>query len=254
MEYTAASYHFERAGHIRYQACVENNIGSLLGIIGKYEDAHEHLDQAQMIATRLKDNVHLAQFGETRARVLLAEGRNVEAEKAARAAVLRLEKGEELSLLAEVLTTHGIALARLDHAEQALASLQRAITLAEQVGDFESAGVSALTIIELLGAKLSDDEVSATIEHAGVLLEKTQEANTLRRLAGAFRLLVTRAVSAAPDWERFSFVEAVRRYEARLIRLALKETGAKVTAAARLLGFSHHQSLIALIARSQTST
>jgi len=247
MEYTAASYHFERAGHIRYQACVENNIGSLLGIIGKYEDAHEHLDQAQMIVTRLKDNVHLAQFGETRARVLLAEGRNVEAEKTARAAVLRLEKGEELSLLAEALTTHGIALARLEHSDQARAALERAIDVAEQVGDFESAGVSALTIIELLGANLSDDEVSATIEHAGVLLEKTQEANTLRRLATAFRLLVTRAVSAAPDWERFSFKEAVRGYEARLIRLALKETGGKVTAAARLLGFSHHQSLIALI-------
>ena len=247
MEYTAASYHFERAGHIRYQACVENNIGSLLGIIGKYEDAHEHLDQAQMIVTRLKDNVHLAQVDETRARVLLAEGRVVEAEKTVRAAVHTLEKGDELSLLAEALTTHGIALARLDHSDQSLAALQRAIDVAEQVGDFESAGVSALTIIELLGANLSDDEVSATIEHAGVLLEKTQEANTLRRLATAFRLLGTRAVSAAPDWERFSFKEAVRRYEARLIRLALKETGGKVTAGARLLGFSHHQSLIALI-------
>src|SRR5258707_13417308 len=133
MEYTAASYHFERAGHIRYQACVENNIGSLLGIIGKYEDAHEHLDQAQMIVTRLKDNVHLAQFGETRARVLLAEGRNVEAEKTARAAVLRLEKGEELSLLAEALTTHGIALARLEHSDQARGALERAIDVAEQV-------------------------------------------------------------------------------------------------------------------------
>ncbi len=247
MEYTAASYHFERAGHTRYQACVENNIGSLLGIIGKYEDAHEHLDRAQVIMTRLKDNVHLGQVDETRARVLLAEGRTVEAERTARSAVLRLEKGDELSLLAEALITHGIALERLDHPDQALASLQRAIIVAEQVGDFESAGVSALTIIELLGANLSDDEVSATIEHAGVLLEKTQEANTLRRLARAFRLLVTRAVSAAPDWERFSFKEAVRRYEARLIRLALKETGGKVTAAARLLGFSHHQSLIALI-------
>jgi tetratricopeptide (TPR) repeat protein len=247
MEYTAASYHFERAGHTRYQACVENNIGSLLGIIGKYEDAHEHLDRAQVIMTRLKDNVHLGQVDETRARVLLAEGRTVEAERTARSAVLRLEKGDERSLLAEALITHGIALERLDHPDQALASLQRAIIVAEQVGDFESAGVSALTIIELLGANLSDDEVSATIEHAGVLLEKTQEANTLRRLATAFRLLVTRAVSAAPDWERFSFKEAVRRYEARLIRLALKETGGKVTAAARLLGFSHHQSLIALI-------
>src|SRR6266436_64277 len=193
IEYAAASFHFERAGHERYQGCVENNLGFLFSMIGNFEEAHEHLDRAQMIYTRLKDD-HVAQVDETRARVLLAEGRTVEAERTARSAVLRLEKGDELSLLAEALITHGIALERLDHPDQALASLQRAIIVAEQVGDFESAGVSALTIIELLGANLSDDEVSATIEHAGVLLEKTQEANTLMRLATAFRLLVTRAV------------------------------------------------------------
>jgi tetratricopeptide (TPR) repeat protein len=249
MEYAAASFHFEQAGHTRYQACVENNIGSLFGIIGKFEEAHEHLDRAQVLMTRLKDNVHLGQVDETRARVLLAEGRNVEAEKTARAAVRTLEKGDELSLLAEALTTHGIALVRLDHSDQARASLERAIAVAEQVGDFESAGVSALTIIELLGASLSNEEVWATIDHVGVLLEKTQEPATLRRLATAFRsLFITHAIPAPPDWKGFSFWDAVHRYEGHLIRLALKETGGKVTAAARILGFAHHQSLISLIA------
>ena len=248
IEYSAASFHFERVGHIRVQACVENNLGFLYSTIGKFDDAHEHLDRAQVLMTRLKDNVHLAQVDETRARVLFAEGRVVEAEKTVRAAVLKLEKGDELSLLAEALTTHGIALARLDHSNQALASLQRAIAVAEQVGDFESAGVSALTIIEVLGASLSNEEVSATIDHIGVLLEKTQDTGTLRRLATAFRsLFLTRAVPAPPDWDMFSLKDAVCRYEARLIRLALKQTGGKVTAAARLLGFRHHQNLIAII-------
>src|SRR5216684_2784536 len=99
IEYTAASFHFEQAGHERYQACVENNLGFLLGTIGKFDEAHEHLDRAQMLMTRLKDTVHLAQVDETRARVLLAEGRVVEAEKTVRAAVRRLEKGDEVSLL-----------------------------------------------------------------------------------------------------------------------------------------------------------
>ena len=103
--------------------------------------------------TRLKDNVHLAQVDETRARILLAEGRNVEAEKTARSAVLRLEDGDEFSLLAEALTTHGIALARLEHRDQARATLDRAVNIAEQVGDFEKAGVAALTIIEQLGKR-----------------------------------------------------------------------------------------------------
>lgn len=246
IEYTAASFHFEQAGHTRYQACVENNIGSLFGIIGKFEDAHEHLDRAQMLMTRLKDNVHLAQVDETRARVLLAEGRVVEAEKTARAAVLKLEKGDELSLLAEALTTHGVALARLNHFDQARSSLQRAITVAEQAGDFESAGVSALTIIEVLGASLSNEEVWATIDYAGVLLEKTQDTATLRRLAtAAFRAL--RAIPAPPDWKNFSLQRAVLRYEGHWIKLALRESGGRVTPAARLLGLKSHQTLIHLL-------
>src|SRR5258706_9081333 len=62
IEYAAASFHFEQAGHERFHACVENNLGFLFSTLKRYEDSHEHLDQAQMIATRLKDNVHLAQF------------------------------------------------------------------------------------------------------------------------------------------------------------------------------------------------
>jgi CheY-like chemotaxis protein len=109
--------------------------------------------------------------------------------------------------------------------------------------------VSALTIIEVLGASLSNEEVWATIDHAGVLLEKTQNISTLRRLAdAAFRaLFLTQAVPTPPDWKGFSFWDAVHKHESRLISLALKETGGKVTAAARLLGFRHHQSLITLI-------
>lgn len=45
IEYAAASFHFEEAGHQRFQACVENNLGFLLGTIGKFDEAHEHLDQ-----------------------------------------------------------------------------------------------------------------------------------------------------------------------------------------------------------------
>src|SRR5207247_2191262 len=59
IEYAAASFHFEQAGHIRVQACVENNLGFLLSTLKRFEDAHEHLDRAQMLMTRLKDNVHL---------------------------------------------------------------------------------------------------------------------------------------------------------------------------------------------------
>jgi two-component system chemotaxis response regulator CheY len=245
IEYTAASFHFEQAGHERYQACVENNLGFLFSTIGNFADAHEHLDRAQVLMTRLKDNVHLAQVDETRARVLLAEGRTVEAEKTCRAAVRRLEKGDELSLLAEALVTHGVALARLDHTEQARTALRRAVEVAEQAGDLESAGMAALTLIEQLRANLSDEEIGTAIERAAVLIENTGDMATLRRLVKAFSL--TFAVPAPLDWADLSFKTAVHRYEAHLIRLALNETGGSVTRAARVLGFRHHQSLISLI-------
>jgi tetratricopeptide (TPR) repeat protein len=248
IEYSAAGFHFEQAGHTRYQACVDINLGFLFFTLSRFLEAHEHLDRAQVLFTKLEDNPHLAQVDETRARVLLAEGRIVEAEKTVRGAVHTLEKGADASWLAEALTTHGISLARLNHPEQARAALQRAITVAEQVGDFESAGLSALTIIEEFGSSLSNEEVWATIDHAGVLLENTQDISTLRRLATAFQsLFLTHAVPAAPDWTNFSFKKAVHRYEGHLIELALKDSGGKVTRAARLLGFSHHQSLVAVI-------
>ena len=174
IEYTAASFHYEQAGHERFQACVENNIGYLLGRVGRFTDAHEHLDRAQALQTRLKDNVNLATVDETRATILLAEGRNVEAEKTARSAVRRLAGGDELSLLAEALTTHGVALARLAHADSARSAFDRAISTAEEVGDFERAGITALTFIEEFGSNLSATEACEVLDHAGSLLDKTE--------------------------------------------------------------------------------
>src|SRR6266550_3678709 len=81
IEYAAASFYFEQAGLSRYQGCVENNLGFLFGTIGKFAEAHEHLDRAQALFTSLRDSVHLAQVDETRARVMLAAGRFAEAEK-----------------------------------------------------------------------------------------------------------------------------------------------------------------------------
>jgi tetratricopeptide (TPR) repeat protein len=160
IEYTAASYHFEQAGHTRYQACVESNLGFLYGTIGRFAEAHEHLDRAQALFTSLKDSVHLAQVDEARAKVLLKQCRDVEAEKFVSSAVRVLEKGGEQPLLAEALTTQGVALARLGNAHKAREVLQKAVEVAEQAGDLESAGQAAITIIEECGSHLSRSELS----------------------------------------------------------------------------------------------
>ena len=84
VEYTAASVHFELAGNTRYHACVENNLALLYLRTNRLVEAHEHLDRAQALFTRLNDNPHLAQVEDTRARVMLAEGSVAKAEKIAK--------------------------------------------------------------------------------------------------------------------------------------------------------------------------
>jgi CheY-like chemotaxis protein/tetratricopeptide (TPR) repeat protein len=252
IEYTAASFHFEQAIHARYQASVENNLGFLFSTIGKFIEAHEHLDRAQALFTTLKDSVHLAQVDDTRARVLLAEGHVAEAEKLVRVAVRALERGGEQSLLAESLTTHGTALARLGRHEQARAALRRAVEVAERAGDLESAGQAALSLIEESGAHLPAEELTAAYERAAELLSRSQNVATLKRLSScASRVLFLAHGSPAPaDWKGFSLKDAVRRYESHLIARALSDAGGVVSRAARLLGFSHHHSLSSLLQTS----
>lgn len=235
IEYTAASFHFEQARHARYQACVENNLALLYLNTHRLVDAHEHLDCAETLFTTLNDIVHLAQVAETRARVMLGEGAFVQAEKSARRAVQLLEKGDERSLLAEALTTHGSALSQLQRKDQARAAFERAIQVAERAGDFEGAGVAALALVEELPGCLSDDELFTILERADERLEATQNAALLRRQKNCFRQFASRLFW--PDLP-LSLETSVQRHEARLILRALEETGGVIKRAAGLLKLS----------------
>jgi CheY-like chemotaxis protein/tetratricopeptide (TPR) repeat protein len=247
--FTAASYHYEQAGHARYQACVENDLGFLYSTIGRFAEAHEHLDRAQALLTSLKDRVHLAQVDETRAKVLLKQRREAEAEKLASAAVRVLEGGDEQSLLAEALTTHGIALARLGRPKNAHDVLQQAVNVAQGAGDLESAGQAAMTIIEECRSYLAESELSKIYVRADELLGESQNMANIKRLSACARqVLFSTHVSHSPhDWTGFSFRDAVRRYESHLIERALKDADGMVSRAAQLLGLKHHQSLVSLL-------
>jgi CheY-like chemotaxis protein len=249
IEYTAASFYFEQAGHTRYQAYVENNLGFLLSTVGRFAEAHDHLDRAQALFTALKDPGHLAQVDDTRAKALLAEGRVADAEKFARSAVRTLERGGEQSLLAESLTTHGTALARLGRHDEARDALRLAAETAERTGDLESAGQAALCVIEESGEHLPAEELTALYERAAELLSRSQNVATLKRLSACARrvLFLAHGAPAPAGWEGFSLKEAVRRYEGHLISRALKDAGGLVSRAAKLLGFKHHHSLASLI-------
>jgi tetratricopeptide (TPR) repeat protein len=267
VEYAAAGFHFEQAKHTRNQAAVENNLGYLFATLGNFTEAQAHLDRARRLFVRLKDTVHGAQVDETRARAFIAAGRYAEAERLARIAAGILNKGGELALLSETLITHGVALARLGRHVPGRAALMRAQEVAESAGDLEDAGLASLSLIEELGAELTFEELRVAYERADKLLSESQHPEILTRLRrAAIKVFAADslrnkdkseaqpAMSAAVDetersdkhkWEHFK--EEVRRLEERYIRLALEDSGGRVSHAAKLLGFQDHGSLNSLL-------
>lgn len=254
MEYTAAAFHFEQIGHKPYCALVENNLGFLFFNADRFTEAHEHLDRARRLFSYLKDYCSVAQVEDTRARAYLAQGYDTEAETAARAAVVILEKCGRQSLLAEALTTHGTALARLGYHEPARFNLFRAVEVAHQSGALNDAGLAALTIIEELSAHLSLSEMQDIYERAYRWLEPSQHHKTLHRLLRAANRVLTygrEEASRQSDEEAeksYDLREVVRQFESKLIKQALEASHGSVTQAARMLGITH-QSLASTLQR-----
>lgn len=230
LEFTAASFHFEQAGHMRYCARVENNFGFLLYRLGQFAAAHEHLARARRLFVRLKEAGSVAQVDETRARALLAAGQVAEAEKLARQAVRTLATGDELGLLTEALTTHGTALARLGQTAEARDVLERACATGERAGDLEGAGRAALQLLEELAGCLSPAEQRAIYTRADEALAQTQHAETITRLrACAQRLLATQTAPGNANADTSTFIHAAQS-TARLLSEArcVAQTGGVV--------------------------
>ena len=255
IEYAASSFHYEQAGNELALARVELNLGFLSFKVGRYPQAHDHLNLARHLFLKLKDAATAAQVDDTRARTLLAQGHAAEAERIARHAVRVLERGGQQALLAEGLTTQGVALARLGNHLRAKALFERAIEVAETVGDLEGAGRAKLSIIEELGEKIPTKELVSIYRSAIELLRGSQDPATGRRLIEcADKLFDALGQWENEDkqpredtWEGFSFKRYVRDGEKVVIERALRDAKGSVSKAARLLGFKHHQSLISII-------
>jgi CheY-like chemotaxis protein/tetratricopeptide (TPR) repeat protein len=254
IEYAASSFHYEQAGNARALARVETNLGYLFFTIGRYDEAHKHLNRARYLFLELRDIGTAAKVDETRARTLLAEGRVVDAERTVRSAVRTLQKGGEQAVIAEALTTHATALARLGNGERARSLFEQAIEVSRTAGDLEGAGRARLSMIEELGSTLPLKEVISGFRSAIELLKGSHDPAAAKRLIScAATLLEVLGRSEAEDqespepaWESFSFTQYVREAERTVIERALRDAGGSVTRAARLLGLSH-QTLIYLI-------
>jgi tetratricopeptide (TPR) repeat protein len=239
IEYTASAYHCERAKHERYCARTLNNLAMLLYRFGRYAEAHEHLNRAEFIFTKLKDPGNLAQVDETRVRVLVAQKRYRESERIIGGVVATFEQGGEVALLADALTLQGLVLARLGAVERSIKILYRAVDLAEGMDALTCAGGAVLTLIEEHGGRLSGPEVSKLYIRADRLLRGTQDSEDIARLRACARVAVRRLTGMHLHDKNFSFYGAVHELEARLIEQALEEAKGSVVRAAKLLGLKH---------------
>jgi tetratricopeptide (TPR) repeat protein len=248
IEFEAAIYHYEQAKHERYCATNRNNVAMLLYKLGRYRDAHEHLDRAGVTLVRLKDAGTLAQVDETRARVFLAEKKYGEADRVITRAIRTLEKGGASALLCDALTIQGVARARLGAGEESINILRRAMSIAEQSGALTNAGLAALTLIEEHGERrvLAEEELYDLYRRADGLLKDTQDAEDVARLRACARIVMRRLSGVRLLDKNFSLYSAVHSLEAKLIEQALEEAGGSVTRAAKLLGLKH-QTFIAML-------
>ena len=265
VEFAAAGVHYEQVGHKRFQAGVENNEGFLFASLGKFAEAHQHLDRARTLYQSLKDQGGVARVDETRSQTLLFQGRDREAERFAKSAVQVFEQGGEQSALAEALTTYGKALARLGRHDRALLSFKRAIEVSQVAGDPDSGGIAALTTVEELGTQLPAENLKTYYRVAESLLASSQHRRIGIRLGECARRMI--AADDLPDAKNgvssdhltqsmelfargaseqsgdskvsYSLEAEVLRYEGSLIRQALEASGGSVTRAARLLGVTH---------------
>jgi tetratricopeptide (TPR) repeat protein len=268
IEFSAASFHFEQASHQRFLGVVENNLGFLFVHLGRFEDAHKHLNRARAVAVALKDQGLVAQFDDTRAQAFIAQGQFSKAETIARSSVKTLEEGDQLSMLAEALTTHGTALARLGNFSSARAGLEKAIAVAHQAGDSEGGGVAALSMAEELANHLPFTDLLTYYRMAESELVNSSNSEILNRLGKCAKLLISTQlppvmeeispVASRSDGSdtnhsqlssaqveppilspEISLEEQVLRYEGELIKRALEESEGSVTRAARLLRVTH---------------
>ena len=251
LEYTAAIFHYEQAQHERYCALNMNNLAFLLYKLGRYPDAHEQLDRAHLIFTKLKDPGNVAQVEETRARVYVAEGRYREADRVMARVINSLEQGGEAALLADALTLQGVVWSRLGGGDSSVNILREAMRVAQEAGANTQAGLAALTLIEEHGAswRVSDSEAAEVYRRADELLKETQDAEDIARLRACGRVVLKRLSGMQLHDKGFSFYDAVQELEARLITQALELESGSVSRAAKRLGLKHQSLTHMLTAR-----
>ena len=245
-EYKQADYYFGLGRNPVFRSEVKTSIGFLLSHLSRFKEAHEYLSAARRLAVSFRDKTRTAKIDQTRAEVLLTQGKLKEAEAVARKAVSSLERNGHRSLVTDALITHGITLARLRRADNARFVLQRAIEVACQFDEYNQAGLAALTLIEELD-QLSAATLHAAYQQAREWLAGSQSQEVLLRLneaAGKVTASARGELSADDATEILltkpcDLQNRILKYEKTLIKQALAQSNGRVTHAASLLNMSY---------------
>ena len=165
-----------------------------------------------------------------------------------------LERGDHQAYLAEAVTTHAVALARLGNDVRARTLFDRAFDIAVMAGDHECAGLAKLSIIEEMGGKTPAKDLMTIYRSALNCLQNSQSPCAVKRLMACGEMIFQmldrldyEELEFNEPWEGFSFKRHVKASESRVIERALRDAEGSVTKAAKFLGFKHHQSLISLL-------
>lgn len=254
-EYREAEKQFRLAHNEIFRADVINNVGFLLFKVGHLKEAHKYLNEARRLTVKFKDKSHTAQIDESRAQVLIAQGKLTEAERIARRAVSVLQKSGRFCLICEALITQGTALARLGRTRHAHVVFRQAIEAAHQVNALNIAGLAALTLIEEI-QELSPEILQAAYRQAREWLANSQSPDIKLRLADvASRVVASIHTELSTDEateillsEPGGLRAQLEKHERVVIKRALDEVDGRVTHAASLLDM-RYQSLAYIIER-----
>jgi tetratricopeptide (TPR) repeat protein len=265
--YEKAANYAEKAGNYRYRASIENNAGMVLIRLGRNQEARRHINSAIRYYISVNDKGLAAASYDTKALAYLGDGNMEAAERAAVASVKMFEEGDEVTLLAESMTTLGTVYARQNRYARAVTTYKEAFALLQQVEDAEDSGELLLTWLEELGNQMSPEEYRELYLRADELLADSPRAAILKRMKDLAVHVAPEAAeelsSFVPDsqvlsaianrpfpWDGFCLHTMVRNWaneiESSYITRALNESRGSVTRAAALLGISH-QSLSILL-------
>ena len=179
---------FEAVGNHRLAAIVDNNLGFLLSLMGKFSDAELSLRKARRAFTHFSDHIRCAQVDDSLARLYLSQRRFQEAREAIEQSIKIMQTRDEDAIFAESLTTAGRTYCELQRYQEARHAFENAYQLAWRCGDVEGAGRAIVLLVEGMGKMLKGEELLLVRMRLLDVLSTSHQTSTKTRVRECLRI------------------------------------------------------------------